>query len=1074
MREERWVLLLSMPRWLFAPPAEGKTQVFELKARAQDFFAGEFAKLWEAHRWESGLPTMAKHLKSDGKSADERLKATIEFMKLAARRRRLGQGITRMQDVPQVPPSKLAYQKLRGLLGAEVDSESTLAARDTLEQVWREQQFDRPEPKAVELAAFLADPENRVLNIKKWRPRLFAARNKKQPAGDGLRTEHIKPFFESLENDFCILFEAIERFAMPDSIARLASTVLSTALLKRLDNGTPHISAGLRPIGMGSVLFKEAWRARAGWAAKTLGPVLLFFGQMAVGLRSGGEGVATALQILCDAPALGQRTVIVAFDYSNAYSTTNLDKTASAVIKFIDWLPSLDEASKKRLGIEDIGACVSAARSALNDLAYLRTHHGEVLTVVDGVLERFQVLIGLTQGGLYSMLLFCIAVCMLVFKPLKEKPKFSKFYPKAIADDTHLPAEIKTVEDVELLAEWCHEYVDLSKSALNLGANPRKFKMLQHEKWTGTDLDLAKHLHLFPSQQHEGKLKRPTIVHGALKVNGVAVGYQKEARVKIIEEQVKANEQKLKMLEHLLPALGAQTTELYGRFTIKPSTAFNHQMRGNEPSISMEPLEHAAASQARLYRAITATSPDEIRDIQHDANPNGPTERRCEVAMHLALKHGGAGWAHPRLHAAGAHAGCRVDCIYLLRRLEDVSPYVPPPDQWIASGIPLLAETATFLVFLVQQSKGFKEGPSNEEEKAGWTFIHSKLVAQDGSLIFEGFEEIGGHHAQHVFNEALQQDMVAAIVDDPTVHPATRAHFRATRQLGAGAVMGIDIIETSTELTNEEFIFEAQGYLNHPKSAITLATRCLGSDKHLCVYHALRLTGRPPCRFEDGKSRRVLTLFEHYNGTHWDGCKYGGGLGVGHASQNELVMRIVHQLGYSARVDEIRLGPRDPSRPHHPLSNPNQKGDGLFGNFTKGPKLTVWDGTTTTAVPLRDKTMLRKLAQGTAFATDFAEKVKVNAKERAASCSNYHFLPWATSTRGGLGKAAAEFFTKGFAERVAEAKTDQEKWLVRAQRKRFLQENSAIMARRNWMIFNRNASPRNGGTAPPPPPLEFD
>ena len=185
-------------------------------------------------------------------------------------------------------------------------------------------------------------------------------------------------------------------------------------------------------------------------------------------------------------------------------------------------------------------------------------------------------------------------------------------------------------------------------------------------------------------------------------------------------------------------------------------------------------------------------------------------------------------------------------------------------------------------------------------------------------------------------------------------------------------------------------------------------------------------------------------------------------------------MRIVHQLGYSARVDEIRLGPKDPSRPHHPLRNPNQKGDGLFGNFTKGPKLTVWDGTTTTAVPLRDKTMLRKLAQGTAFATDFAEKVKVDAKERAASCSNYHFLPWATSTRGGLGKAAAEFFTKGFAERVAEAKTDQEKWLVRAQRKRFLQENSAIIARRNWMIFNRNASPRNGGTAPPPPPLEFD
>ena len=69
------------------------------------------------------------------------------------------------------------------------------------------------------------------------------------------------------------------------------------------------------------------------------------------------------------------------------------------------------------------------------------------------------------------------------------------------------------------------------------------------------------------------------------------------------------------------------------------------------------------------------------------------------------------------------------------------------------------------------------------------------------------------------------------------------------------------------------------------------------------------------------------------------------------------------------------------------------------------------------------------------------------------------------------GRSKSARFTKGFAERVAEAKTDQEKWLVRAQKKRFLQENSAIMARRNWMIFNRNASPRNGGTAPPPPVL---
>ena len=39
--------------------------------------------------------------------------------------------------------------------------------------------------------------------------------------------------------------------------------------------------------------------------------------------------------------------------------------------------------------------------------------------------------------GLFSMLQFCLAVCMRVFKPLKEK--YPEFYPKAkIADD--LPA----------------------------------------------------------------------------------------------------------------------------------------------------------------------------------------------------------------------------------------------------------------------------------------------------------------------------------------------------------------------------------------------------------------------------------------------------------------------------------------------------------------------------------------------------------------------------------------------------------------------------------------------------------
>ena len=63
-----------------------------------------------------------------------------------------------------------------------------------------------------------------------------------------------------------------------------------------------------------------------------------------------------------------------------------------------------------------------------------------MLTVVDGGLERFAVPLGFTQGGLYSMLGFCIAVCFLVLKPLKEE--FPEIAPKCIADDAHVPAVI--------------------------------------------------------------------------------------------------------------------------------------------------------------------------------------------------------------------------------------------------------------------------------------------------------------------------------------------------------------------------------------------------------------------------------------------------------------------------------------------------------------------------------------------------------------------------------------------------------------------------------------------------------
>ncbi|EOD32272.1 hypothetical protein EMIHUDRAFT_123006, partial [Emiliania huxleyi CCMP1516] len=220
---------------------------------------------------------------------------------------------------------------------------------------------------------------------------------------------------------------------------------------------------------------------------------------------------------------------------------------------------------------------------------------------------------------------------------------------------------------------------------------------------------------------------------------------------------------------------------------------------------------------------------------------------------------------------------------------------------------------------------------------AGFTAIvkkNNKIVADDGSVDYKGIEQVSGRHFQHVANNALQQDMFDAIVNDPKVHLATRAHFRSTKQLGAGAVLGIDVVHKDVELNDKAWLHEAQGYLNHPKGAITLATRCVGvGPNSVCIYHRTRLPGCVPCDIGEARVPRTLSLFEHLSGTHWDGCNYGGWLATGHASLNTHVTNVARAFGASAKVMEVRLGCRDPTRAHDPDTNPYQRGDGVFGNY---------------------------------------------------------------------------------------------------------------------------------------------
>ena len=85
---------------------------------------------------------------------------------------------------------------------------------------------------------------------------------------------------------------------------------------------------------------------------------------------------------------------------------------------------------------------------------------------------------------------------------------------------------------------------------------------------------------------------------------------------------MRAHELKLKTLEALRPSLGAQTTELYGRFALKPSTVFNHQARGNKPS-----------SNRHLKYALDYFRPPR-------AGPGGETEHRPEADGELGHRGG--------------------------------------------------------------------------------------------------------------------------------------------------------------------------------------------------------------------------------------------------------------------------------------------------------------------------------------------------------------------------------------------------------------------------------------------------
>ena len=121
------------------------------------------------------------------------------------------------------------------------------------------------------------------------------------------------------------------------------------------------------------------------------------------------------------------------------------------------------------------------------------------------------------------------------------------------------------------------------------------------------------------------------------------------------------------------------------------------------------------------------------------------------------------------------------------------------------------------------------------------------------------------------------------------------------------------------------------------------------------------------------------------------------------------------------------------------------------------------------------KGMLGPLARGKHLATDYAEAAKRSAKAAACAANNYDFMTWASRvehTRRHWPRGSGVVHHRLRRQGRPGALRRREVASAQNERKRLLQQHSAIIARRNWEIAQRNAWPRMGGVAPRAPPVE--
>ena len=557
------------------------------------------------------LATSQSHARQLNQTEAQVQAATAKFAGECATNYSLRKGVQRMEDTPSPPPNEDTYKRAK-----ELTPTSAQARRTVMEDLWGRFDFDNP-PLGNFFSSLSADEAAALVD--KWRPWLYNARHKRAPNGSGMRTEHYKPTFAMAELEWACFFESIRTHNMPAEQRRYFEKRLANQLLKRDEDGRFTKKSKTRLIGLGCSTQRDATRGPASDSAKALGPRIRRYGQYAVASRCGGEAVQAGLQAGHDVDVY---TTTLKADSRNAFCMLELDPAAEALLE-------LEEEARA----DDDGDAAEAAIECLRDLVFYGCRDSNMIAVVEGDLRNLLKNRGVVQGHTFSMVDFCVAVAIKVLKVLKRE--FPKVAPLGIADDVHAQVIPKDVHDLLDLAAWACKYDELM-IAIGQQQSWHKMQLLQSAEAIDTDLDIAKFVHLFPTDPATGK--GPTIVRTCIDVNGIAMGPDRAARGAAAEAKVQIVEDRAKIMVHYAPSIGRQVTELYGRSCYKAGTTLNHLARGVEPDVNKVAMQRASEGQTRIFRTATGASefylPDTHGPLRRvdagDVQPlNGATRCTC-------------------------------------------------------------------------------------------------------------------------------------------------------------------------------------------------------------------------------------------------------------------------------------------------------------------------------------------------------------------------------------------------------------------------------------------------------------